>query len=112
MLALGLGDMAQFPFVQAPDSRNISDGLTLLEELQAVHPTKRNDKIALTQSGRELSRLPVDPRLAKMVLTAHKLGALREVIIIVAALSIQDPRERPQEKRAAANEKHGRFDRS
>ncbi|MGO3445476.1 MAG: ATP-dependent RNA helicase HrpA, partial [Pseudoalteromonas distincta] len=110
MLALGLGDMAQFPFVQAPDSRNISDGLTLLEELQAVHPTKRNDKTALTQSGRELSRLPVDPRLAKMVLTAHKLGALREVIIIVAALSIQDPRERPQEKRAAANEKHGRFD--
>ena len=110
MLALGLGDMAQFPFVQAPDSRNISDGLTLLEELQAVKSAKRDNKTALTQSGRELSRLPVDPRLAKMVLTAHKLGALREVIIIVAALSIQDPRERPQEKRAAANEKHGRFD--
>lgn len=110
MLALGLGDMAQFPFVQAPDSRNINDGLTLLEELQAVKPAKRDSKTSLTQSGRELSRLPVDPRLAKMVLTAHKLGALREVIIIVAALSIQDPRERPQEKRAAANEKHGRFD--
>ncbi|WP_171034635.1 MULTISPECIES: ATP-dependent RNA helicase HrpA [unclassified Pseudoalteromonas] len=110
MLALGLGDMAQFPFVQAPDSRNISDGLTLLEELQAVKSAKRDNKTALTQSGRELSRLPVDPRLAKMVLTAHKLGALREVIIIVAALSIQDPRERPQEKRATANEKHGRFD--
>ncbi|WP_273048661.1 ATP-dependent RNA helicase HrpA [Pseudoalteromonas sp.] len=110
MLALGLGDMAQFPFVQAPDSRNISDGLSLLEELQAVKPDKRDNKTSLTASGRELSRLPVDPRLAKMVLTAHKLGALREVIIIVAALSIQDPRERPQEKRAAANEKHGRFD--
>ena len=110
MLALGLGDMAQFPFVQAPDSRNISDGLSLLEELQAVKPDKRDSKTSLTASGRELSRLPVDPRLAKMVLTAHKLGALREVIIIVAALSIQDPRERPQEKRAAANEKHGRFD--
>ncbi|TMO09818.1 ATP-dependent RNA helicase HrpA [Pseudoalteromonas sp. S558] len=110
MLALGLGDMAQFPFVQAPDSRNISDGLSLLEELQAVKPDKRDNKTSLTVSGRELSRLPVDPRLAKMVLTAHKLGALREVIIIVAALSIQDPRERPQEKRAAANEKHGRFD--
>lgn len=110
MLALGLGDMAQFPFVQPPDSRNISDGLTLLEELQAVKPTKHGNKTALTQSGRELSRLPVDPRLAKMVLSAHKLGALREVIIIVAALSIQDPRERPQDKRAAANEKHGRFD--
>ncbi|MEM6983651.1 MAG: ATP-dependent RNA helicase HrpA, partial [Pseudomonadota bacterium] len=110
MLALGLGDMAQFPFVQAPDSRNINDGLTLLEELQAVKEAKRHQKTSLTQSGRELSRLPVDPRLAKMVLTAHKLGALREVIIIVAALSIQDPRERPQEKRQAANEKHGRFD--
>ncbi|WP_024606787.1 ATP-dependent RNA helicase HrpA, partial [Pseudoalteromonas sp. TAE80] len=84
MLALGLGDMAQFPFVQAPDSRNINDGLTLLEELQAVKPAKRDSKTSLTQSGRELSRLPVDPRLAKMVLTAHKLGALREVIIIVA----------------------------
>ncbi|MDX1728310.1 MAG: ATP-dependent RNA helicase HrpA, partial [Pseudoalteromonas tetraodonis] len=110
MLALGLGDMAQFPFVQAPDSRNINDGLTLLEELEAVKEAKRHQKTSLTQSGRELSRLPVDPRLAKMVLTAHKLGALREVIIIVAALSIQDPRERPQEKRQAANEKHGRFD--
>jgi len=110
MLALGLGDMSEFPFVQAPDSRNINDGLTLLEELQAIKPAKSRDKTSLTQSGRELSRLPVDPRLAKMVLTAHKLGALREVIIIVAALSIQDPRERPQEKRAAANEKHGRFD--
>ena len=110
MLALGLGDMAQFPFVQAPDSRNINDGLTLLEELQAVKAAKRHQKTSLTQSGRELSRLPVDPRLAKMVLTAHKLGALREVIVIVAALSIQDPRERPQEKRQAANEKHGRFD--
>ncbi|NMR25175.1 ATP-dependent RNA helicase HrpA [Pseudoalteromonas sp. NEC-BIFX-2020_015] len=110
MLGLGLGDMAQFPFVQAPDSRNINDGLTLLEELEAVKPTKSNRDTQLTKSGLELSRLPVDPRLAKMVLTAHKLGALREVIVIVAALSIQDPRERPQEKRAAANEKHGRFD--
>ncbi|ASM50440.1 ATP-dependent helicase HrpA [Pseudoalteromonas espejiana DSM 9414] len=110
MLALGLGDMSEFPFVQAPDSRNINDGLTLLEELQAIKPAKNRQQTSLTQSGRELSRLPVDPRLAKMVLTANKLGALREVIIIVAALSIQDPRERPQEKRAAANEKHGRFD--
>lgn len=110
MLALGLGDMSEFPFVQAPDSRNINDGLTLLEELQAIKPSNKRHQTSLTQSGRELSRLPVDPRLAKMVLTANKLGALREVIIIVAALSIQDPRERPQEKRAAANEKHSRFD--
>lgn len=110
MLGLGLGDMEQFPFVQAPDSRNINDGLTLLEELEAVKPTKRHTATQLTKSGRDLSRLPVDPRLAKMVMTAHKLGALREVIVIVAALSIQDPRERPQEKRAQSNEKHGRFD--
>ena len=110
MLGLGLGDMAQFPFVQAPDSRNINDGLTLLEELEAVKPGRHKSTTQLTKSGLELSRLPVDPRLAKMVLTAQKIGALREVIIIVAALSIQDPRERPQEKRAVANEKHGRFD--
>ncbi|MCG9709961.1 ATP-dependent RNA helicase HrpA [Pseudoalteromonas sp. Isolate3] len=110
MLGLGLGDMQQFPFVQAPDSRNINDGLTLLEELEAIKPAKRHKKTELTKSGRSLSRLPVDPRLAKMVLTADSLGALREVIIIVAALSIQDPRERPQEKRGAADEKHGRFD--
>jgi len=110
MLGLGLGDMQQFPFVQAPDSRNINDGLTLLEELEAIKLAKRHKKTELTKSGRSLSRLPVDPRLAKMVLTADGLGALREVIIIVAALSIQDPRERPQEKRGAADEKHGRFD--
>tara|TARA_Y100000782_G_scaffold74515_1_gene80380 strand:+ start:14959 stop:18849 length:3891 start_codon:yes stop_codon:yes gene_type:complete len=110
MLGLGLGDMQLFPFVQAPDSRNINDGLTLLEELEAIKPAKRHKKTELTKSGRSLSRLPVDPRLAKMVLTADGLGALREVIIIVAALSIQDPRERPQEKRGAADEKHGRFD--
>nr|WP_194710043.1 ATP-dependent RNA helicase HrpA [Pseudoalteromonas sp. S16_S37] len=110
MLGLGLGDITEFPFVQAPDSRNINDGIALLEELEAVHPSKRRQSTKLTQSGRTLSRLPIDPRLAKMVFTADKLGALREVIVIVAALSIQDPRERPQEKRGAADEKHARFE--
>ena len=109
MLGLGLGDISQFPFVQAPDSRNINDGIALLEELEAVHPSKRRQQTKLTQSGRSLSRLPIDPRLAKMVLSAEKLGALREVIIIVAALSIQDPRERPQDKKGASDEKHERF---
>ena len=109
MLGLGLGDISQFPFVQAPDSRNINDGVSLLEELEAVHPSKRRQNTKLTSSGRLLSRLPIDPRLAKMVLTANSLGALREVIVIVAALSIQDPRERPQDKRGAADEKHERF---
>ncbi|BBN81200.1 ATP-dependent RNA helicase HrpA [Pseudoalteromonas sp. A25] len=110
MLGLGLGDITEFPFVQAPDSRNINDGIALLEELEAVHPSKRRQSTKLTQSGRTLSRLPIDPRLAKMVFTADKLGALREVIVIVAALSIQDPRERPQDKRGAADEKHARFE--
>ncbi|KAF7773980.1 ATP-dependent helicase HrpA [Pseudoalteromonas citrea] len=110
MLGLGLGDINDFPFVQVPDSRNINDGVSLLEELEAVHPSKRHQATKLTQSGRLLSRLPIDPRLAKMVLSASKLGALREVIVIVAALSIQDPRERPSERRGAADEKHARFE--
>ncbi|KZN31716.1 RNA helicase [Pseudoalteromonas luteoviolacea CPMOR-2] len=110
MLALGLGDIAKFPFVQAPDNRNIKDGMTLLEELGAVSAANRRENAKLTQSGRKLSRLPIDPRLAKMVLSSVELGALNEVVIIAAALSIQDPRERPQEKRGAADEKHGRFD--
>jgi ATP-dependent helicase HrpA len=110
MLGLGLGDINNFPFVQVPDSRNINDGVSLLEELEAVYPSKRHQATKLTQSGRLLSRLPIDPRLAKMVLSASKLGVLREVIIIVAALSIQDPRERPAERKGAANEKHARFE--
>ncbi|MDK1311223.1 ATP-dependent RNA helicase HrpA [Pseudoalteromonas ardens] len=110
MLALGLGDIKRFPFVQAPDNRNITDGVSLLEELGAVKPAARREQTSLTQTGRKLSRLPIDPRLARMVLAAAPLGALREVIIIAAALSIQDPRERPQEKRGAADEKHGRFE--
>ncbi|MBE0367500.1 ATP-dependent RNA helicase HrpA [Pseudoalteromonas aurantia] len=110
MLGLGLGDISEFPFVQVPDNRNINDGVSLLEELEAVYPSKRHQATKLTQSGRLLSRLPIDPRLAKMVLSADKLGALREVIVIVAALSIQDPRERPSERRGAADEKHARFE--
>ncbi|MFC3032369.1 ATP-dependent RNA helicase HrpA [Pseudoalteromonas fenneropenaei] len=110
MLALGLGEISQFPFVQAPDSRNITDGMLLLEELQAIKPADNKHSATLTPEGKNLSRLPIDPRLAKMVLAAKDLGALREVIIIVAGLSIQDPRERPQERQQAANEKHGRFE--
>lgn len=112
MLGLGLGDINKFPFVQVPDSRNINDGVSLLEELEAVLPSQRHQATKLTSVGRQLSRLPIDPRLAKMVLTADKLGVLREVIVIVAALSIQDPRERPQERRGAADEKHARFEHS
>ncbi len=107
MTALGLGDISAFPFVEAPDKRNIQDGVRLLEELGAI--TEEEGRYRLTPSGRQLAQLPVDPRLARMVLEAQKYGCVREVMIIVAALSIQDPRERPVEKQQAADEKHRRF---
>lgn len=104
MLHLGIGDIRQFPFVEPPESKYISDGYRLLEELQAVTP-----KGQLTPIGRQLAGLPLDPRLARMVLEGQRQGALREILIIVAALTIQDPRERPAEKQQAADEKHRRF---
>ncbi|MFY8349675.1 ATP-dependent RNA helicase HrpA [Pseudoalteromonas sp. SSM20] len=109
MLALGLGDISEFPFVQAPDNRNITDGLRLLEEIQAITPVTRKKDYKLTKAGKELSRLPVDPRLAKIVHAANGFDAMFEAIVIVAALSIQDPREFPQDKKAKAQESHGRF---
>jgi len=121
MLALDLGDISDFPFVEAPDNRNINDGVKLLEELAAIdndiHTNKKsqskkvpqNHSARLTKSGRLLSKFPIDPRLAKMVLTAIDLGCTEQVLIIVSALSIQDPRERPHEKQQAADEKHNRF---
>ena len=111
MTALGLDDIEAFPFVDAPDKRHIQDGIKLLEELGAfeIVRTKSGEKRQLTAAGRQLSQLPVDPRLAKMLLSAVAQGALHEVMIIVAALSIQDPRERPQEKQQASDEKHRRF---
>lgn len=108
MTALGLGDISAFPFVEAPDKRNIQDGVRLLEELGAI--TYHDDgRYRLTSSGRTLSQLPVDPRLAKMVLAAKDYACTREVMIIAAALSIQDPRERPADRQQASDEKHRRF---
>jgi ATP-dependent helicase HrpA len=131
MLSLDLGEIGDFPFVQAPDNRNITDGVRLLEELAAIEPnTKPKDhnrnrqsinrqsnnkqntnkqSIKLTKVGRLLSKFAIDPRLAKMVLTAIDSGCLEQALVIVAALSIQDPRERPHEKQQAADEKHNRF---
>ncbi|HYO40413.1 MAG TPA: ATP-dependent RNA helicase HrpA [Nocardioidaceae bacterium] len=131
MAALGLGDVARFPFVDAPDSRNVRAGVQLLEELGAVStgstggevstgrdgagPTGRDGAepsgrgMRLTPLGRQLVRLPVDPRLARMVVEADRRGCLREVLVIAAALSLQDPRERPVEQRAQADQKHARF---
>ncbi|GGP71707.1 ATP-dependent RNA helicase HrpA [Streptomyces abikoensis] len=109
MTAAGLGDIEKFPFIDAPDRRNIKDGVDLLHELGAIDPKQKEPKKRLTPLGRKLSQLPVDPRLARMVLEADRNGCAREVMVIAAALSIQDPRERPSEKQAQADQQHARF---
>ena len=122
MAALGLGDVEGFPFLQAPDRRQVRDGIALLDELRALAPSspeprvwRQPDSQAETQSspltplGRKLARLPIDPRLGRMVLEADGRGCVREVAVIAAALSIQDPRERPAEHRAQADQLHARF---
>ena len=107
MLSLGLGDIGQFPFVQPPDNRNIKDGFTLLEELQAICKQGRNTR--LSAIGKRISRFPIDPRYARMVIAAGDFDAVSEVMVIAAGLSIQDPRERPQDKRQKADEAHRQF---
>nr|WP_022942035.1 ATP-dependent RNA helicase HrpA [Psychromonas hadalis] len=109
MLALGLGELNQFPFVEPPEDRNIKDGLSLLEELGAVDLKITDPRKKLTPLGHQLAKLPVDPRLARMILAAKQYGCVHEVMVISAALSIQDPRERPMEKQQASDEKHRRF---
>ncbi|HEY0487606.1 MAG TPA: ATP-dependent RNA helicase HrpA [Mycobacteriales bacterium] len=109
MTALGLGDIAAFPFVEAPDRRNIRDGVDLLHELGAIRPSEPDPRKRLTDLGRKLAQLPVDPRLARMILEGDRNGCVREVVVIAAALSIQDVRERPVDKQQAATEKHARF---
>ncbi|TDE11891.1 ATP-dependent RNA helicase HrpA [Jiangella asiatica] len=109
MTALGLGEVAAFPFLDPPDRRSIADGVNLLVELGALDPTARDDKSRLTTVGRSLSQLPIDPRLARMILEADRNGCVREVLVIAAALSIQDPRERPTEQREMADAFHARF---
>jgi ATP-dependent helicase HrpA len=139
MAALRLGDVARFPFLDPPDRRQITDGVRLLEELGALHPVRKGKQskgaradtpadpaapadppgradrptgtgqLRLTAIGRKLAQLPVDPRLGRMVLEADRAGCLREVTVIAAGLSIQDPRERPADRREAADALHGRF---
>ncbi len=108
MTAIGLGDIAAFPFIERPDKRNIQDGVRLLEELGAIRTADERHQ-QLTDLGRQLAQLPIDRRLARMVLQAKEQGCVREVMIITAALSIQDPRDRPLDKQQAADEKHRRF---
>ena len=109
MAALGLGDVAAFPFVEPPDARSIKDGILLLEELGALDRGGSHDHVRLTKIGRRLARIPADPRLARMVLEADRHGVVAEVLVLAAVLSIQDPRERPSENQQAAQEQHQRF---
>lgn len=104
MRQLGLGDPADFPFIDPPDQRFINDGFRLLMELNAI-----DDKRKLTAIGKHLAKLPIDPRLGRMVLAAEENNCLTEVLIIVSALSVQDPRERPAEKQHQSDEKHKRL---
>jgi ATP-dependent helicase HrpA len=104
MSSLGLGDIARFPFVEPPDRRQVTSGIQLLEELGALADDGR-----LTRLGRRLARLPIDPRLGRMILEAERLGCVREILVIAAALSLQDPRERPLEEQARADQLHARF---
>jgi ATP-dependent helicase HrpA len=103
MMSLGLGDILAFPFLQPPDKRGVRDGLDLLAELGAVEGAR------LTKTGRMLTQLPVDVRFARMLVEAKQHGVVREVAAIVSGLSIQDPRERPLEKRPQADQQHARF---
>jgi len=103
-LSLGLGRVDDFPFLDPPAPRAIADGYALLAELGAA-----DDSGALTPVGKELARLPLDPRIARMLIGARDEGCLEQVLVIAAALSVQDPRERPLERAAAADERHARF---
>jgi ATP-dependent helicase HrpA len=116
MAALGLGDIEDFPFLDPPDRRQVRDGVNLLHELGALERTTAADGAAgpgaavrLTDLGRRLAQLPVDPRMGRMVLEADRQSCAEEVIVIAAALSIQDPRERPADQQAQADQLHARF---
>jgi ATP-dependent helicase HrpA len=102
--SLGLDDVESFPFLDPPSPRAVADGYALLAELNAV-----DDERKLTGVGRELARLPLDPRVARMLVAARAEGCLEQVLVIAAALSVQDPRERPLERAAAADERHAAF---
>ncbi|KUI00242.1 ATP-dependent RNA helicase HrpA [Mycolicibacterium acapulense] len=104
MAALGLGEIETFPFLDPPDRRSIRDGVQLLQELGAFDADG-----TITDVGRRLAQLPVDPRLGRMILQADTEGCVREILVLAAALSIPDPRERPADREDAARQKHARF---
>ncbi len=104
MKSLRLTDVESFPFIEPPPAKAIADGYALLQELGAL-----NDDNALTPIGASLAKLPLDPRIGRMLVAARDLGCLKEVMVIAAGLSAQDPRERPQDRQQAADEKHKLF---
>lgn len=104
MAALNLGEVDQFPFIEPPGSRSVADGYQLLAELGAIDEAQQ-----LTPLGKELARLPLDPKVARLLLAGRQYQCLAEILIIASALSLQDPRERPQERREAADAAHQRF---
>ena len=104
MGALHLGDVTEFPFIEAPSSRLIADGYMLLQELGAVDANRK-----ITELGLQLAKLPLDPKVGRMLLAAKHESCLQEILIIASALSIQDPRERPMDKREAADQAHAKF---
>ena len=115
MMDLGMGEVASFPFIDGPAPKSITDGYDLLEELGAIELSKgrpeenKKPRYELTAKGREMAKIPLDPRLSGMLLEARNQGCEKEILVIAAALSVMDPRERPLEKTAAADEAHGLF---
>ncbi|WP_136055626.1 ATP-dependent RNA helicase HrpA [Microbacterium sp. K24] len=109
MLSLGFGDITAFPFLTPPDSRGVKAAFDLLTELGAVEPSRRDDSPHLTRVGRDISRMPIDPRFARMLIEAGRHGVTNDVLPIVSGLTIQDVRERPEERREAADRLHARF---
>ena len=112
MATLGLGEVADFPFIDPPDPRNVAAGLALLEEIGALRPAGRDDPLAerVTDIGRRLARIPLDPRLGRMVIAGTEERCLDDVIVVAAGLTIRDPRERPEDREQAADAAHARFD--
>ena len=123
MIALGLGDVADFPFIDRPEAKSIRDGFSLLTELGAIEEGGREkaeggrrkgegggkEGVQLTETGRMMARMPLDPRLSRMLIAAHQEGCEADIAVIASALSIQDPRERPSEKSAEADRIHASF---
>ncbi|GAB3925850.1 hypothetical protein GCM10027613_39320 [Microlunatus endophyticus] len=110
MAAADLGEIASFPFVEAPDSAQITEGLRVLDELGAIKPARSGDRSPrLTTIGHRLAGIPIDPRMGRMLIAGERQGCLREMLIIVSGLSVQDPRERPAEHQQQADQLHRRF---